>query len=344
MRQPLPSLTLSAVSVLLGLATFAEAADVPPLTEISVVSSLDGSAQPSRLWRPEANGNARPLLVSLHSWSGDYTQDRSRWQAEAVERGWIYLQPNFRGINDHPAACGSELARQDILDATDWVIETCNVDTERIYLAGVSGGGHMSLLMAARHPDRFSAVSAWVGISDLDKWYRFHSRGGKPERYARMIAASCGGPPGASNDVDREYHERSSIHFLQQAVGLPLDINAGVLDGKTGSVPIHHSLRAFNVVAQASGHETIAEAEMDLLWQRGRLVEPQPGDETPDSTYGRDILLRRKAGTARVTIFDGTHEALPTAACTWLGMQSRPTTMSRVVNRPTVSQGNPSPK
>jgi pimeloyl-ACP methyl ester carboxylesterase len=327
-RYLFPTLLLIA---LIALATSARADDVPKLKEISVTSTLDGSPQPSLLWVPEsAASEARPLLVSLHSWSGDYRQDRSEWYRQAVRRDWIYLQPNFRGVNDHPEGCGSPLARQDILDATEWVIRDHKVDTERIYLAGVSGGGHMSLLMAARHPQRFSAVSAWVGISDLSEWYRFHSRGGRPQRYAQMIAASCGGPPGSSAEVDREYHERSSIHFLQQAVGLPLDINAGVLDGKTGSVPIHHSLRAFNVVAAAGGYDTIPEAEMNVLWERGRLPEPGPDDETPDETYGRDILLRRQAGAARVTIFDGTHEALPSAACEWLSQQSRPTSSTSV--------------
>jgi pimeloyl-ACP methyl ester carboxylesterase len=311
-------------------ATALRAAEVPPLTEIRVESTLDGTMQPSRLWVPEEEaGEALPLLVSLHSWSGDYTQDRSEWQTEAVARGWIYLQPNFRGVNDHPQACGSPLARQDVLDAMDWVIERHNVDTSRVYLAGASGGGHMSLLMAARHSKRFSAVSAWVGISDLADWYRFHSPDGTPQRYAQMIAASCGGPPGTSEEVDRQYHERSSIHFLQAAVGLPLDIVTGVKDGKSGSVPIHHSLRAFNVVAKAGGHVTIPEAEMDLLWEQGRLSEPQENDETPDATYGRDILLRREAGAARVTIFDGGHEALPLAACAWLSRQQRATSKAR---------------
>ena len=309
-------------------------AEAPPLTEIRVTSTLDGTQQPSRLWLPEtAKTEPTPLLVSLHTWSSDYKQDRSRWHQQAVDHGWIYLMPNFRGRNDHPEACGSPLARQDILDATEWVIETYQVDTNCIYLAGVSGGGHMSLLMAARHPERFSAVSAWVGISDLGDWYRFHSRSGKPERYAQMIAACCEGAPGDSAEVDRQYYERSSIHFLQQAVGLPLDVNAGVKDGKTGSVPIHHSLRAFNVVAKAGGHQTIPEAEMDILWERGRLPNPQTSDKQPDPSYSRAILLRRRAGAARVTIFDGGHEALPDAACSWLAEQSRPTSPSRVAGR-----------
>ncbi len=299
---------------------------LPKLQEIRVPSTDDGTEQPARLWVPvSASSQPTPLLVSLHTWSYDYTQDRSEWLNEAVQRGWIYLQPNFRGRNDHPEACGSPAARQDILDAMDWVSDRYQVDAHRIYLAGVSGGGHMTLLMAGRHPERFSAASAWVGISDLTDWYRFHEFHPESQRYARMIAACCGGAPGTSDDIDRQYQERSSIHFLQHAVGLPLDINAGVHDGKSGSVPIHHSLRAFNDVAAAGGHATIAESDMDVLWETGRLSAPRPEDTAEDRSYGRDILLRRRAGEARVTIFEGGHEGLAPAACEWLSQQSRVT-------------------
>lgn len=259
----------------------------------------------------------------LHSWSGDYTQDRSPWLQEAVDREWLFIQPNFRGRNDHPEACGSELARQDILDAVDWMSAQFRVDSSRIYLAGASGGGHMSLLMAGRHPERFSAVSAWVGITDLADWYRFHTKDGEPQNYARMIAACCGGAPGDSEEVDREYRERSPIHWLENVGDLRLDINAGVTDGKTGSVPIHHSLRAFNVIAEAGGHPVIGEAEMEELWRDERLASPRESDVAEDLTYGREIRLRRSAGATRVTLFDGGHEGLPGAACAWLAAQSR---------------------
>lgn len=312
-------------TLLLG-SSFTLAADLPTLDETRVISTLDDKEQPVRFWAPsEATKQPTPILVSLHTWSSDYTQDRSRWLSEAYDRGWIYIQPNFRGANNHPEACGSPLARQDILDALDWAIDKYPVDPHRVYLAGVSGGGHMSLLMAARHPERFSAVSAWVGITDLAEWYRFHTKDGEPGRYAQMVAASCGGVPGESKEVDHQYHDRSSIHFLQEAVGLPLDINAGVKDGKTGSVPIHHSLRAFNVLAKAGGHPTIPDAIMDELWEQERLSSPQPSDQAVDPTYEKAILLRRSADAARVTIFDGGHEALPSAACDWLAKQSRPT-------------------
>lgn len=309
----------------------AMSADAPPeLAEVTVKSSLDGSEQPSRLWVPDsANDAPVPLLVFLHSWSGDYRQDNSTWLQQAAQRGWAFLHPNFRGPNDEPAACGSSLARQDVIDAVDYVLSRYKIDRSRIYLAGSSGGGHMSMLMAGYFPQRFSAVSAWVGISDLADWYRFHVKDGKPQRYAQMIAASCGGAPGDSPVVDAEYKARSPIFHLHKAAGLPLDLNAGVEDGHTGSVPIRHTLRAYNVLAATSGGRLVSDEEMEQLWQNRRLKEPQKSDEGFDPTYGRKIFLRRKAGTARVTIFDGGHEGIARAGCEWLSKRSRRTSAER---------------
>lgn len=300
--------------------------DLPKLTPLSVKSSLDGASQPSLVWAPEsAKSQATPLLVYLHSWSGDYRQDNSAWFHEAVQRGWIYLHPNFRGINKTPEACGSRLARQDILDAMDAVLGDYRVDSNRIYLAGSSGGGHMSLLMAAYFPERFSAVSSWVPITSLADWYAFHAKDGKLDHYARMTLDALGGPPGESPAVDEQYRDRSPLFQLQRVGDLPIDINAGVTDGKTGSVPIFHSLRAFNVIAEAHQTTPISDAEMQQLWADGRLKSPGPDDETDDPDLGRQKYLRRRSGNARVTIFDGGHEGLANAACRWLEAQSRET-------------------
>ena len=302
----------------------AEDGALPDLREIQLASTLDGTCQPSLLWVPEsARARPAPLLVYLHSWSGDYRQNNSPWHKEAVSREWIYLHPNFRGPNKRPEACGSELARQDVLDSIDHVLANNKVDTSRIYLAGSSGGGHMAMLMAAYAPHRFSAVSAWVGISDLAEWYRFHLKDGKPKPYARMVVASCGGPPGVSPDVDAQYRARSPIFHLHKVGDLPIDLNAGIHDGHKGSVPISHTLRAFNVIAKRKGHTLVSEAEMTALWEAGRVAEPKTATEVVDATYARRILLRRHADSARITIFDGGHEGLSRPACEWLAQQQR---------------------
>ncbi len=286
--------------------------------KISVTSSIDEIEQPCYLILPEGfkkDGPPIPLLVCLHTWSGNVEQRQKDTEAECTKRGWLFLFPNFRGANKTPDACGSVKAQQDILDAVDWVLEHYPVDEKRVYLTGTSGGGHMSMLMAGRYPDRWTAVSAWVGISDLTAWHAKHVETG----YGKMIRASCGGAPGESDKIDQEYRNRSPLTWLHQAVDVPLDLAAGVHDGHKGSVPIRHSLEAFNVVAKAMGKPVISEEEIvQLSRPDGRLDKPKPGDNVADAAFSRAIYLRRTAGKARVTIFEGGHEGIAPAALDWL--------------------------
>ena len=297
------------------------------LKEFTTRSPLDGQTQTVRYWAPDlAASQATPVFVFLHSWSSDYRQDNSKWLQQAVQRGWIYLHPDFRGINQSPKACGSPFARRDILDAIDAVSRMYRVDNSRIYLAGVSGGGHMSMLMAGHHPERFSAVSAWVGISDLAAWHQFHLKDGKPQKYARMIEASLGGPPGETAQRDADYQDRSPLFHIDRLGSLPISIYAGVQDGHSGSVPVSHSLRAFNKIAAVRNATPVSEQEIEQLWTQKKLTDPAPSDLSALPNFGRDILLHRTAGNATVTIFDGGHESLPEPACDWLQEQRRKVT------------------
>jgi pimeloyl-ACP methyl ester carboxylesterase len=200
------------------------------------------------------------------------------------------------------------------------------VDQSRIYVAGVSGGGHMSLLMAGWHPERFSAVSAWVGPTDLADWHRFHTQNGKPQKYAKMIEKSLLGPPGASAMIDADYRDRSPVFHLSRVGNLPVTIWAGVEDGHSGSVPISHSLRAFNAIASAHGNPVITEPEIDELTKTRKLAAPLPSDQTSDPDLPREISLRRTSKNSLITIFKGGHESLPEAAFAWLKRYTRKTT------------------
>lgn len=292
--------------------------------KIMVPSSPDGTEQPCYLILPDGFGTSSPpapLLVSLHTWSSGVEQRLPDMEREAERRGWIYLFPHFRGPNQRPDACGSEKAQQDVLDARDWVLKHYPVDKRRVYLVGVSGGGHMAMLMAGRHPKAWTAVSAWVGISDLAAWQRRHAG----DNYGKMARLSCGGAPGQSAEVDRHYKARSPLTWLSRAVDLPLDLAAGVHDGYKGSVPVRQTLDAFNVVARAGRAPLITEDEIAQISRpQGRLDHPQPGDTQADRSFGRAIYLRRTAGKARVTIFEGGHECRARAAAEWLARQVKP--------------------
>ncbi len=283
---------------------------------IRFTSTADGTEQEAVLILPEfAESDARPvpMVVSLHSWSGDLDQ-RNVLERLVHDKGWIYLFPNFRGVNRTPAACGSGLAQQDVLDAVDWVVEHHHADKSRVYLTGSSGGGHMTMMMAARAPERWKAASAWVGISDLAAWHRRH----QGSKYGDMMEACCGGAPGDSPEVDSQYAARSPLTYLSSAVQVPLDIAAGIHDGHEGSVPVRHSIDAFNEIAKANGDVTVAETEIEQLSRRnGRLKSPQPGDVGFDPSFGREHYLRRQSGNSRLTIFEGGHEGIGEAVMAW---------------------------
>jgi hypothetical protein len=138
------------------------AAAGPRVREIKLASLADGSEQPAMFYAP-ASKEPVPLLVTLHTWSGDYRQDDHEACAQwCLEKNWAYIHPNFRGPNRRPEATGSELVVQDIVDAVTYASQHGNIDPTRVYLVGTSGGGYTALLMAGRHPELWAGVSAWV--------------------------------------------------------------------------------------------------------------------------------------------------------------------------------------
>ncbi len=97
-------------------------------TEIFVKSSIDSTMQPSLFFKSDKSGK-RPLLVGLHTWSYDRFNQIHNMLPYAKEYGFHLLLPDFRGPNlstnpEKHNACGSEIARQDIKDAIDYIVKT----------------------------------------------------------------------------------------------------------------------------------------------------------------------------------------------------------------------------
>jgi dienelactone hydrolase len=303
---------------------FSLAAGVAPegwpqaVREVRYLSQADNTKQPALFYRSPTD-SAQPLLVGLHSWSDGFKQTLSVPYANwCIEKGWNFIHPNFRGPNRGPEATGSELVVQDILSAVEYAKEHAKVDESRIYLVGVSGGGHAALLMAGRSPDTWAGVSAWVPILDLARWHAETTA--RKLRYAPEIEASIGGKPVAGSKAEAEARKRSASTYLARAKGVPVDINAGITDGHNGSVPVSHSLEAFNLLAAEKDRIT---AEQMAEFVRTAKVPESITDKVPeDETYGaKRVLFRRKSGAARVTIFQGGHEIIAAAALQWLAQQ-----------------------
>lgn len=205
-------------------------------TEILIKSTRDCSMQPSLFYKSESL-EKRPLLVGLHTWSHDRFNQINNMLPYAEKYDFNLLLPEFRGNNlkTNPActeACGSDYAKQDIKDAIEHIIKNENVDRDNIFLLGLSGGGHMSLLMAGFCPEYFKAIGAYVPITDLEKWTT------QNENYREHVLACC------SNDIS-EMKKRSPINYMENIAKANLKIFHGKFDPV---VPVSHSLELYEEI------------------------------------------------------------------------------------------------
>jgi poly(3-hydroxybutyrate) depolymerase len=206
--------------------------DLPPveglqLHAVMIPSTLDGAPQPVIIGVPDRPAaTPTPLLVGLHTWSADYRGQTQGFGPLCARYGWLMVLPNFRGpnltSNPEPRLAGGSLAAQrDIVDAVAHMRQQYPVDERRIYLLGGSGGGHMSLLMAGKHPDPWAGVSSWCPITSLQEWHE------QQNGYAVHVEAVCGGAPGDTVEVAFEYERRSPRTFITNAANTNVRISHG---------------------------------------------------------------------------------------------------------------------
>lgn len=315
----------------------------PAIEEVAFTSPADGSEQKMLFYAPPGD-EAVPLLVAFHTWSGDYRQDESAYAEWCTARGWAFVHPDLRGPANRAEAAGSDLVFGDLRGVLECAKAKRAIDPTRVYAIGASGGGMMTLLAAARMPEVWAAASAWVPVTDLAAWHADSLA--RKNKYAREIELVCGGPPRASPEVDAAYASRSVIARLSSVrLPFPLDMNTGIHDGYTGSVPVSHAILAFNAVAAEA--ERVPEAVIAAMVQK-REVPPKCGDVTADPLYGsRPVLFRRTSCLARLTVFDGGHDIVHEAGLTWLEAQRRGTPAAwdvrphvpPVLKRPAVESG-----
>ncbi|MBE9510335.1 MAG: prolyl oligopeptidase family serine peptidase [Bacteroidetes bacterium] len=273
---------------------------------IEISSSIDTIVQKAYFY-PTKSNNSRPLLVSLHTWSGDFSQ-YDTLAILAKTKDWNYIHPDFRGPNQTNDACCSKLALTDIDDAIDYAINNANVDTANIFIVGVSGGGYATLCMFMKSKHKIKKFSSWVPISDLPAWY--HQSLWRKNIYADDIL-NC------TNSKDNKLNmsiakEKSPVYWdtpINKLSNSKLEIYAGVFDGIQGSVPITHSINFYNKILHDLGvnneqYYVSTKETLDLIENR-----------TPVCNYGkisdRKIYLKREYKNVKLIIFKGNHEMLP---------------------------------
>lgn len=272
----------------------------------SIVSSLDGNIQ--RFFYYRSVGEAKnPLVVFLHQWSASYVSFKNSLATQAIAKNWNYIQPDFRGPNNHIKACGSKYVTQDIDEAIDWALRNLPVDKANIYLVGASGGGYATLCSFMKSRHYVKEYSVWVPITDIKRWY-FESKTRGLKYADDIVHCTCD----SCKEIDFEEVIRRSPLYWETPVSKlnnsKLKIYAGVHDGFTGAVPIIHSVSFYNkIVTDLKGSNNEMVAFDDLSWML--TTRSAPG-EIQGKLGDRDILYYKCYKNVSLTIFEGSHEIL----------------------------------
>jgi len=270
--------------------------------KISILSSVDGQSQPAFFHKSDGD-KPRPLLVSLHTWANDYTE-KDPLAPLAAQNNWNYIHPDFRGPNWRKKACLSSLVTADIDDAIQFAMDNAIVDSNNIFVVGVSGGGYATLGTYMRTRHKVRGFLAWAAISNLATWHQ------QSKSRDLTFAQDVNDCTSDANDIDKNEAKKRSPLFFPMPVSAngKLELFAGINDGYSGSVPISHSISFFNRLVSEFGRASkrVGEADLSNLLTRG--VKPAAN---PRTLGNRVVFYEKDTPEVSLTIFEGGHEILP---------------------------------
>ncbi|MBN9391879.1 MAG: S9 family peptidase [Chloroflexi bacterium] len=203
------------------------------LVEAEVVhwNSPDGLEVEGLLIKPEKiQPGKHPMLLYIHG--GPMGQYGLRWDPYTqywVSKGWVVVQPNFRGSSgygrDFFRALLTTWGKEDMEDnigGIDYANSLGLIDPTKVVATGISGGGYATLRLLSGWPERFKAGVELCGLSNLVSFPD------QTDRFALFLIEELLG----NRSENLETHkERSAVHLAHQ-IKAPLMILEGEVDAR----------------------------------------------------------------------------------------------------------------
>jgi dipeptidyl aminopeptidase/acylaminoacyl peptidase len=164
----------------------------------------DGMEITAYVTRPAGAPAGKPLPLIVMPHGGPEARDSldfDIWAEFFATRGYLVLQPNFRGSSGYgrkfaEAGYGQWGGKMDddITDGVLQLIKSGQADKDRICIFGASFGGYAALYGGARTPELYKCVASFAGVADLNALVNWeHSTKGHEGRY-HYAARSIGDP------------------------------------------------------------------------------------------------------------------------------------------------------
>lgn len=121
-----------------------------------------------------------PAIILPHGGPNDRDYGDYDWLPEFfASRGYVVLQPNFRGSSGYGFEFKMKSNRDwggamqdDLADAATWLINSHSVDSQSICILGASYGGYAALMAAVKQQHIFKCAASFAGFADLNLLYR----------------------------------------------------------------------------------------------------------------------------------------------------------------------------
>jgi dipeptidyl aminopeptidase/acylaminoacyl peptidase len=188
-------------------------------------------------------------------------------------RGYVVLYPNYRGSigrgvafsrANHRDIGGKDL--EDILSGIDHLVALGLVDSDRIAIQGVSYGGYLAALAAARHSNRFKAAIASAPVTN---WYSYIGSNFDPVHQTLGY-------------WDLWWYEHVGLLSDRSPVAhihknwTPLHLDHGMLDD---NVPFHQSVELYQALRFAGAESRL-------------VLYPREGHDYVEEAHRIDVIQR----------------------------------------------------
>jgi dipeptidyl aminopeptidase/acylaminoacyl peptidase len=187
-----------------------------PKSRIVTYKSFDGTLVSAIVTMPFnlARDGTNPAVLLPHGGpTGQSTDGFSRTATALASRGYIVMQPNFRGSTgygqpfqtaNYQDLGGGDL--RDVIAGKRFLVESGYVDPRKVGITGGSYGGYMTLMALAKTPDEFAAGAQLFGIIN---WFSMYETS---DALLKQYLISLLGEP----DKDRKVYEATSpITFIR---------------------------------------------------------------------------------------------------------------------------------
>lgn len=248
-------------------------------------SSLAGTAQREthgarevRIYAPDGDVTGKAVVVVLHgcTQTADDVADASKMDALADEKGFVAVYPeqsSASGLNrcwewwDVKNQKRDAGEPKEIADAVAAIVGARKLDAERVYVAGISAGGAMSVVLGATYPDRFTAIGVLAGVEY-----------GAASALSGVYSASATGGPDPKQQGERAH---SAMGAFARVV--PALVIHGDADG---------------VVAPINGEQVAAQwlATNTLVLGAGAIGEPTSTDGEARYPFTRTVHASKERG------------------------------------------------